>query len=65
MFAVDGDEITPETDLRQDLEADSLDLFELMTVLEEEYEISDREREELRGLNKAGEIARYIQEHLE
>ena len=39
-FDIEIDEITRDTDLMEDLEADSLDLVELITLLEEEYDIS-------------------------
>ena len=34
---VDADAVTPEAKFKEDLEADSLDLFELVMALEEEY----------------------------
>ena len=39
-FEMDIEKITRETDLMSDLGADSLDLVELIMVLEEEYGIS-------------------------
>ena len=36
-LGVNADEITAETSFKEDLGADSLDLFELVTNLEEEY----------------------------
>ena len=38
-LGVNADEITAETSFKEDLGADSLDLFELVTNLEEEYNI--------------------------
>ena len=45
----DVDEITLETNVKEDLDADSLDLFELVMALEEEYgiEIPSEELESL------------------
>ena len=45
----DGDSITPETSFKEDLGADSLDLFELVMALEDEYsiEIPSEELQEL------------------
>ena len=37
----DGDSITPETSFKEDLGADSLDLFELVMALEDEYSIEE------------------------
>ncbi|MDR0220405.1 MAG: acyl carrier protein [Lachnospiraceae bacterium] len=38
-LSIDGIEITPETSFKEDLGADSLDLFELIMAFEEEYGI--------------------------
>ncbi len=38
-LGVDEDAVTPEKNLKEDLNADSLDLFELVTSLEDEYSI--------------------------
>lgn len=36
---VDGDELTLETNLLEDLDADSLDLFQLVSDVEDEFDI--------------------------
>ncbi|HIV23168.1 MAG TPA: acyl carrier protein [Candidatus Merdiplasma excrementigallinarum] len=36
---VELEEIKPDSDFKEDLHADSLDLFELVTALEDEYDI--------------------------
>ena len=38
-LSVDADSITPESSLKEDLGADSLDLFELVMALEDEYSV--------------------------
>ena len=38
-LGIDADSITPEKSLKDDLNADSLDLFELVTNREDTYEI--------------------------
>ncbi len=50
----DVDEITLETNVKEDLDADSLDLFELVMALEEEYgiEIPSEELETLSQLSQ-------------
>lgn len=42
---VKKEEVTPETSLVDDLDADSLDLVELITAIEEEFSGSDRKLE--------------------
>ncbi len=39
-FDIDASSITEETDFKKDLGADSLDLFEMITDLEDEYNIT-------------------------
>lgn len=56
---VDAAEITAETSFKDDLGADSLDLFELVTNLEEEYEI-EIPSEELENLTTVGAVMDYL-----
>ena len=55
-------EITEATRFKEDLEVDSLDLFELVMAFEEEYGVSITS-EELENLATVGDVIRYIQEH--
>ena len=54
--------ITEETRFKEDLGADSLDLFELVMAFEEEYEVNIPS-EELETLSTVGDVIRYMQEH--
>ncbi len=56
---VDAAELTAETSFKEDLGADSLDLFELVTNLEDEYEI-EIPSEELENLITVGAVADYL-----
>ena len=60
-LGVDPSEVTPEARFREDLEADSLDLVELMMAFEEEFggEISD---EEAQKVTTVGEVVTLIEE---
>ncbi len=62
-LGVDPDKVTPEARFREDLEADSLDLVELIMAFEEEFggEISD---EEAQKISTVGEAVAYIEEHM-
>ncbi|GAA3660868.1 acyl carrier protein [Asaccharospora irregularis] len=55
------DEITLETSLIDDLEADSLDAVEIIMALEDEYEIEipDEEAEHFKSI---GDICRFIED---
>ena len=55
-------EITEETRFKEDLEVDSLDLFELVMAFEEEYGVSIPS-EELENLTTVGDVIKYMQEH--
>ena len=57
-----AENITPQTSLMKDLEADSLDAVEIIMALEDEFsvEISDEEAEKFKNI---GDIAKYIEEN--
>lgn len=52
-------EITEATRFKEDLEVDSLDLFELVMALEEKYEI-EIPAEDLTDLTTVGSVMEYI-----
>ena len=56
---VDADSITAESRFKEDLEADSLDLFELVMALEDEYNI-EIPAEELTDLTTVGAVIDYL-----
>ena len=64
-LGVNADEITAETSFKEDLGADSLDLFELVTNLEEEYsfEIPAEQLEEMTTVVKVIDYLKSI--HIE
>ena len=61
-LSVDEDKITLESNFKDDLDADSLDLFELVMALEEEYGI-EIPSEELESLTTVGAIIDYLKAH--
>ena len=61
-LSVDKDKITLESNFKDDLDADSLDLFELVMALEEEYGI-EITSEELESLTTVGAIIDYLKAH--
>jgi acyl carrier protein len=63
LLGVDDDQIVMEARFREDLEADSLDLVELIMAFEEEFdgEISD---EDAQKITTVGEAVSYIDEHM-
>ncbi|MGB7340220.1 MAG: acyl carrier protein [Phototrophicaceae bacterium] len=63
VLGVEPDRIVPAARFREDLEADSLDLVELIMQFEEEFggEISD---EDAQTIETVGQAVSYIQEHM-
>jgi acyl carrier protein len=61
-LGVDDEEVTPQASFVEDLNADSLDLVELIMSLEEEFgtEISDEDAEKIQKVSDAVE---FIEEH--
>ena len=59
-LSVDDKEITMETSLMKDLEADSLDAVEIIMALEDEFsvEIPDTEAEKFQSI---GDIVKFIE----
>jgi len=63
LLGVDEDQVVPAARFREELEADSLDLVELIMAFEEEFEgeISD---EQAQKITTVGEAVTYIDEHM-
>lgn len=55
----DGAEITENTSFKDDLNADSLDLFELVMALEEQFDI-EIPSEDLEKLVTVGDVLNYL-----
>lgn len=62
-LGVEESQVTPSASFEEDLNADSLDLVELIMSLEEEFgiEISEEDAERIRTVGDAEE---YIREHM-
>ncbi len=58
-LGVEEDEITLDTSFKEDLGADSLDLFELTMALEDEYEI-EIPAEELESIETINDVIEYL-----
>ena len=60
-LGVDEDVVTPDATFLNDLEADSLDVVELMMALEEEFDIEIPD-EEAEKISTVSDLAAYIAE---
>ena len=60
-LSVSEDEVTLEASFKDDLDADSLDLFELVMALEEEYDV-EIPSDDLAELNTVGDVIYYLKD---
>ena len=63
-FDVDADSITADTDLVDDLGADSLDLVDMLMSLEDEFNIGEVPDEMVEKIRTVGQLATYIEENM-
>ena len=63
LLGVDSEKVTPEARFREDLEADSLDIVEMIMAFEDKFgrEISD---EEAQKISTVGEVVEYIEQQM-
>jgi acyl carrier protein len=59
VLAVDADKVVKEASFAEDLDADSLDLAELVMALEDEFDITVEE-EELEGIATVGQAFEMV-----
>lgn len=58
-LGTDVDDITLESNIVDDLDADSLDVIEMLMMLEEEFDIEIPDKD-LDDLNTVGDVVEYI-----
>ena len=59
-LGADVNNLTAETSFKEDLGADSLDLFEMVMALEEEFEV-EIPTEDLENIKTIGDVEAYLQ----
>ena len=59
---VDAEAVLAESSFKEDLGADSLDLFELVMALEDEYSV-EIPAEELEKMSTVGDVMEYLKNH--
>ena len=62
-FGIDEDQITENTDVVNDLGADSLDVVEMMMSVEDEFGLMI-EDEEMAEMKTVGDVVNYIENHI-
>ena len=61
-LGADVSTLTAESSFKEDLGADSLDLFELVMALEDEYSV-EIPAEELEKMSTVGDVMEYLKNH--
>ena len=62
-FDVEEESITPETNIADDLGADSLDVVDMLMSLEDEFDVEIPD-EEIERIRTVGELVAYIEENM-
>ena len=60
-LSVDADSITESSNFKDDLGADSLDLYELIMALEEEYDV-EIPTDDLENIATVGDVINFLKE---
>ena len=60
-FGIDEEDIVNETSFRDDLNADSLDMVEIVMAIEDEFNIGEVAEEEVSALETVGDVVNFIQ----
>ena len=58
---IDPEDITPDTSFADDLDADSITLFELIMAIEDEFDI-EVDDESIEKIETVGDIVKYLEE---
>lgn len=61
---VDEEQVTMDASFKNDLNIDSLDLFEMVMTLEEEFDV-EIPSEDLENIDTVGNLIQYIESHQE
>ena len=61
-LGADVNTLTAETSFKEDLGADSLDLFEMVMAFEEAFEV-EIPSEDLEQITTVGDVVKYIESH--
>jgi len=59
-FGVSEDTVTMETSFKEDLNADSLDMVEIVMSLEEEFDIGEIGEDAVAGIETIGDAVNFI-----
>ena len=63
-FGMDEEEITMDTNLLEDLDADSLDVVELSMAMESEFNLDEMKEEDLKGIRTVGDLVDLVAKNI-
>ena len=63
-FSIDVEDITMDTHFVEDLNADSIDLMDLMMSVEDEFGLEEVEESAMESIKTVGDVVGYISDHI-
>ncbi len=59
-FGISADEITMDTNILEDLGAETLDIVELSMAMEGEFALDEMKEEDLKGIQTVGDLVDFV-----
>ena len=63
-FGIDVEDITMDTSFVEDLNADSIDIMDLMMSVEDEFGLEEVEESAMESIKTVGDVVGYISDHI-
>ena len=63
-FSMDAEEITMDTSFVEDLNADSIDIMDLMMSVEDEFGLAEVDESAMESIKTVGDVVGYISERI-
>ena len=63
-FSIDVEDITMDTSFVEDLNADSIDIMDLMMSVEDEFGLAEVDESALETIKTVGDVVGYISDHI-
>ena len=63
-FSIDMEDITMDTSFVEDLNADSIDIMDLMMSVEDEFGLAEVDESAMESIKTVGDVVGYISEHI-
>ena len=63
-FSIDVEDITMDTNFMEDLNADSIDIMDLMMSVEDEFGLAEVDESAMESIKTVGDVVGYISEHI-